>query len=130
MSSTGDDYLEIRTYKLVAGSRAEVDRMFRDGVVPMLHRHGVTVVAARPALQDDDHYVLLRAFPSLDRRAEQLRGFYGSDEWRRDWDGPLGSLIESYHTVVLAPGADVVAALGSALGIDAGLDAAGAPERG
>lgn len=93
--------LEIRTYKVRAGAGAEYDALFRDGVVPMLQRHGVTVVRFGASLVDPDQYVLMRRFESVDRRAEQLSGFYGSDEWRDTFGAPVDRLLESYHTVVL-----------------------------
>ncbi|MGH3132214.1 MAG: NIPSNAP family protein [Gaiellaceae bacterium] len=93
--------LDIRTYKLVAGTRDEFDRIFREGARPMLERHGIDVVAAGPSVQDDDHYVLIRSFASLDERREQLERFYGSEEWLESYDAQVMEMIEAYHTVVL-----------------------------
>ena len=95
--------LEIRTYKLKAGRRDDFDRMFREHALPMLRRYGIDVVGSGASLHDEDHYILIRAFPSLDSRAEQLERFYGSDEWLENYDGPVMELIETYHTVVLPP---------------------------
>jgi hypothetical protein len=95
--------LEIRTYKLKAGRRDDFDRMFREHALPMLQRYGIVVVGSGASLHDEDHYILIRAFPSLASRAEQLERFYGSDEWLQNYDGPAGELIETYHTVVLPP---------------------------
>jgi hypothetical protein len=93
--------LEIRTYKIVPGGRDDFDRIFREGALPMLHRHGVQVVGYGPSIDDDDHYYLMRTFASLSRREEQLDSFYGSDEWRQNYEAVVMPLIESYHTVVI-----------------------------
>jgi hypothetical protein len=99
--------LDIRTYRLVPGSGAEFDRIFREHARPLLERHGIRVLAAGPSLVDDDLYTLVRSFDSLDERREQLDGFYGSDEWLESYDAAVTALIETYHTVVVpAPSRD------------------------
>ncbi len=92
--------LDLRTYKLVPGGRDEFDRIFREGALPMLRRHGVQVIGYGASL-DDDHYYLARAFPSASRREEQLAFFYGSEEWRQTYEAAVMTLIETYHTVVI-----------------------------
>ena len=77
----------------------------------MLRRFGVRVVGFGPSAEAGDAYVLLRAFPSLAARDEQEDRFYGSDEWVQHQREPVVSRIRSYHTVVLAPGAEAVDAL-------------------
>ena len=76
----------------------------------MLRRHEVSVVRFGPSQLDQDQYFLMRAFPSVERRAEQLSGFYGSEEWRERFDEPVGGLIESYHTIVLPASTELIAA--------------------
>jgi NIPSNAP len=92
--------LDLRTYKLVPGGRATFDRLFREGALPMLDRHGIEVVGYGPSLVDDDHYYLARAFPSGSHRELQLEGFYGSAEWQRR-ERAVMQLIDAYHTVVV-----------------------------
>ena len=93
--------LDVRTYKLVPGGRDEFDRIFREGALPMLERAGIDVVAYGPSLDDDTSYCLIRGFPSADRRREQLGAFYGSDEWRANYDDAVMALIEKYHVVLI-----------------------------
>jgi hypothetical protein len=111
--------LEIRTYKLAAGKRDEFDRIFREGALPMLGRHGIHVVGHGRSLVDADHYYLARAFSSAARRREQLEGFYGSEEWTQNYDQAVMPLIETYHTVVIPLGARAAEALSSAAAGDA-----------
>lgn len=107
--------LEIRTYALKPGAGAEYERLFREDVGPMLARYGISVVGFGPSLDEADSFVLLRSFPSLAARDEQEERFYGSDEWLRQWRRQVLDLIDTYHTVVLSPGPDAVAALAAAL---------------
>ena len=68
----------------------------------MLERWGVDVVVGfGPSLDDDDLYVLIRRYASVDELQRSQDAFYGSAEWR---DGPreaIVSLIESDVSVVI-----------------------------
>ena len=93
--------IEIRTYTLRAGAGAEFHRLVVEESLPMLERWGVEVVASGPSLDDEDSYVLIRAYPSLEELRRSQDAFYGSDEWR---DGPreaIVSRIEDSQSVVL-----------------------------
>ena len=93
--------LDIRTYKLVPGARADFDRIFREEALPMLERLGIEVVLYGPSTADDDGYCLIRAFSSAAERDELLGAFYGSEEWQRDYAAEVSGLIEAYHAVVV-----------------------------
>jgi NIPSNAP len=105
--------LDLRTYRLVPGGRDDFDRIFREGAFPMLHRAGIQVVGYGPSLADEHHYFVARAFPSAARRERQLGAFYGSDEWRQNYENTVMGLIESYHVVVIPLPASTHAAVAS-----------------
>jgi hypothetical protein len=113
---SADRVLEVRTYRIAAGKRDEFHRIFRDGVVPMLGRHGITVVGFGPSVQDEDHYFLMRAYPSVEHRQQVLDGFYGSEEWLENYEETVMPLIESYHTVVVPAAPAAIEALSGELG--------------
>ena len=108
--------LEIRTYRLLPGTRDEFVRVLRDEAVPLLHEYGIRVVDCGRSLAGEDgveEAYLIRAFATLDERAAQEEAFYGSFAWR---DGPregMVSRIDTYHTIVL----DVPEAAVSALSV-------------
>lgn len=93
--------VEIRSYRLQPGTRAEFDRLFVEKSAPMLERWGVDVLAFGPSLDDEDTYVLIRRYPSIEELHESQDAFYGSDEWRQGPREPILALIESYISVVL-----------------------------
>jgi hypothetical protein len=93
--------VEIRTYKLKPGSGAAFHRLVVEESLPMLERWGVEVVAFGPSLDDEDSYVLIRAYLSLEERQRSQDAFYGSDEWRNGPREAIVSLIESDFSVVL-----------------------------
>ncbi len=93
--------VEIRTYELHAGAGAEFHRLVVAESLPMLERWGVEVVASGPSLDDEDSYVLIRSYSSLDELQRSQDAFYGSDEWRNGPREAIVTLIESHHSVVL-----------------------------
>ncbi|WP_433337465.1 NIPSNAP family protein [Spirillospora sp. CA-294931] len=99
--------LEIRTYRLHAGTRDRFDALFREFAVPLMREHGITVVDCGPSLVDEpdepgEGYYLIRSFASLDERAAREAAFYGSDAWRLEHrDGVVALIQGDHHTVVL-----------------------------
>jgi len=93
--------LEIRTYNLKPGTRAEFHRIATQIVLPMLDRHPMDVVAIKPSLVEENSYVLMRAYADAADRAASQGSFYGGAAWK---EGPRASVlacIESYATVVI-----------------------------
>jgi hypothetical protein len=94
--------LEIRLFKLQPDTRAEFDRISREGTIPLMRRCGINVVAFGPSRNNDDGYFLLRAFRSEQERIELSQALYVRPEWEADYDGPITSMIADYQTAVLA----------------------------
>lgn len=93
--------VEVRTYRLRAGSGAAFHRLVVEESLPMLDRWGVEVVGYGPSLDDDDLYFLIRAYPSLEERERSQAALYGSDEWRLGPREAIVSRIETDISVVL-----------------------------
>ncbi|MFD2273444.1 NIPSNAP family protein [Undibacterium arcticum] len=69
-------FVEIRSYHLKPGTRAEFDRVAREMAVPMLLRWAVDVVAFGPSPHDDESYYLMRAYGSLAERQQSQDDFF------------------------------------------------------
>lgn len=93
--------LEIRSYNLKPGTRAEFHQIFMGEALPMLRRANVDVVAYGPSRHDADSYFLMRAFRSLEERQRSEDAFYGSPEWQQGPREAVLSRIASYTTVVI-----------------------------
>ncbi|MBZ0316620.1 MAG: NIPSNAP family protein [Anaerolineae bacterium] len=93
--------IEIRSYNLKSGTRANFRQMFVEESLPMLKRWGVDVVAFGPSPHDEDSYYLIRAYQDLADRQRSQDEFYGSDEWRQGPREPLIAMIDTYTSVVL-----------------------------
>lgn len=101
MSDTETWLLEMRLFKVHPGTRAEFDRISREGTIPMMRRYGINVVAFGPSLNNDDGYFLLRAFPSEQERVRQSQAIYATAEWEANYEGPVMSMIDEYWTSVM-----------------------------
>jgi hypothetical protein len=99
--------LDVRIYKIRAGKRDEFHALVRDETIPMARRCGQNVVDFGPSAHDEDSYYLIRAFASLDERAETLARFYESVEWRSPYDARVMAFIESYQTAVISTSDEV-----------------------
>lgn len=94
--------LEIRVFTVRPKDRTRFHRISRDGTVPMMRRHGITVLAHGPCLNNDDGYVLVRAFTSEQERVRAAEAFYATDEWQHTYEEPVMNMIVDYTTAVLA----------------------------
>jgi hypothetical protein len=104
-------FVEIRSYSLKPGTRDVFHHAVTERAIPMLRRWDVDVIAYGPSLHDDDSYVLIRAYSSLDDRQRSQDAFYGSDEWRQGPREEILRLIESFTSVVLELDAVTIATL-------------------
>jgi hypothetical protein len=106
--------LEIRTYRVVPGEREALHAAFVDAV-PDLQGVGIRVVGHGPSVEDSEHYVLLRAYRSLEELNLQEETFYGGPLWREKHRSRVMPRLEAYHTVVLEVDAAAVDALEASL---------------
>jgi hypothetical protein len=100
-TSSGKRTVEIRSYNLKPGTRADFHRVVVAEAMPMLKRWKMDVVAFGPSPHDETSYYLIRAFASLADRQQREDAFYGSDEWRNGPRERILAPIESYTTVVI-----------------------------
>jgi hypothetical protein len=83
--------LEIRTYRLKAGSGARFHDLVSHQSAPLLRQWGMDVVAFGQSAHDPDSYFLLRAYTDLEHLRASQEAFYATEEWRQ---GPRESIIE------------------------------------
>jgi len=94
-------FVELRSYSLKPGMRAEFHRLFIEEALPLLKHWNVDVVSYGPSLHDENSYYLIRRFDSLAHREQSEDAFYSSDEWRKGPREAIVTLIENYTEVVL-----------------------------
>lgn len=82
--------LEIRSYRLQPGSRAEFHRLMAERSAPLLRAWGMDVVRFGPSLHEPDAYFLMRAFDSLEHLEQSQAAFYAAPAWRQ---GPREAIV-------------------------------------
>lgn len=93
--------IEIRSYALRPGMRAEFHRLMTEEIGPMFARWLVDVVLCGPSIHDADSYVLMRRYASASERVASQDVFYGSREWIEGPREAIMACIDSYVSVVL-----------------------------
>ena len=102
--------VEIRSYKLKAGSGARFHDLASNQSIPLLHGR-MDVVAYGPSLHEPDVYYLIRSYESLEDLRSSQEAFYGSAAWRQGPREAIIELIESDATVVFWLSAEAVEAM-------------------
>jgi hypothetical protein len=103
--------VEIRSYNLKPGTRAEFHRQMTEQALPMLRRWNMDVVCCGPSPHDEDSYYLIRAYADVAARDAEQDAFYGSAAWRGGPREAIVSRIDSYTSVILMMAPDTVDAL-------------------
>ena len=100
--------VEVRTYRLKAGSEAGFhDAMVNRGL-PLVRTAGMDVVAFGYSAGDPNGYFMMRAFSSLEDRLATEDAFYSSDAWRHGPRRSIVELIESYQDTLIWLESDTV----------------------
>lgn len=93
--------IEIRAYRLKAGTHAQFDEAMHGLAVPMLRAAGMDVVAYGKSEHEEETYFLIRSYVSRKALEDEQRVFYGSDAWRNGPRSELVSRIETYVNTLL-----------------------------
>ena len=93
--------VEIRSYNLKPGTRAEFHRLVTERAMPLLERVRMDVVAYGPSPHDETSYYLIRAFDDMAHRERSEADFYGGPLWREGPREAILALIESYAEFVI-----------------------------
>ena len=94
--------VEVRSYNLKPGTRAQFQRLFEQEALPLLRRSKVDVVAYGPSQHDQDSWFLMRGFPGIAKRQQSEDAFYGSEEWIKGPRAKILAGIDTYATIVIA----------------------------
>ena len=92
--------VEVRTYKIKPGRREEFIRFFETRSIPALRAHGMQVLGPLLDLENQDSFVWLRAFPTLEAREEMKTAFYEGSLWKNELESIAMPMLESYDVVL------------------------------
>ncbi len=93
--------IEMRTYKLKAGKRAEFLEIFRTRSVPAHDEIGMKILGPFLSIEDPDTIFFMRGFPGLESREAMKAKFYEGELWKRELENVLMPMIEKYEVVLV-----------------------------
>jgi len=99
---------ELRTYIIVPGRMADIEKRFREVTLPLFQRHGMKVVGFWRTAEEGkpvDELVYLLAFPSLEARHRAWEAFRNDPDWlqAREESERNGALVARVGSKVLLP---------------------------
>jgi len=93
--------IEMRTYKLKPGKRAEFLEVFRTRTVPAHDEIGMKILGPFLSIEDPDSFFFMRGFPDVASREPMKAKFYEGELWKRELEGLLMPMIEKYDVVLV-----------------------------
>lgn len=89
-------FVEVCTYRVRAGHRAEFLQLFETKAVPAIRAHGIRVLGPLTDVENPNRFVWLRSFPSKEERDRMNRAFHHSAVWVAEL-GPVAlRMLESW----------------------------------
>ena len=92
--------VEVRSYRIKPGKRAEFIELFETRAVPALRKYGMPVVGPLLDVENPNKFVFLRSFPSLEERDRMKDVFYSSDTWKNELEPIAMPLLDSYDVIL------------------------------
>lgn len=93
--------IEMRTYKIKPGKRAQFLEIFRSRSVPAHAEIGMKILGPFLSLEDPDTFFFMRGFPDLASREPMKAKFYEGELWKRELEQVLMPMIEKYEVVLV-----------------------------
>jgi heme-degrading monooxygenase HmoA len=92
--------VEVRSYRIKPGRRAEFIHFFETRAVPALRSHGMKVLGPLLDLENPNKFVWLRSFPSLEDRERLRTAFYEGEVWKNELESIAMPMLESYDVIL------------------------------
>jgi hypothetical protein len=92
--------VEVRSYRIKPGRRAEFIHFFETRAVPALRAFGIRVLGPLLDLENPNKFVWLRCFPSLEERERMRDAFYDGEVWKNELEAIAMPMLESYDVIL------------------------------
>ncbi|MGB8885695.1 MAG: NIPSNAP family protein [Candidatus Korobacteraceae bacterium] len=93
--------IEMRTYKIKPGKRAEFVEIFRSRSIPAHDEIGMKILGPFLSIEDPDTFFFMRGFPDLASREPMKAKFYEGELWKNELENILMPMIEKYEVVLV-----------------------------
>ena len=92
--------VEVRSYRIKPGCRAEFIEFFETRAVPALRAHGMKVIGPLLDVENPNKFVWLRGFPSLEERDRMKEAFYEGELWKNELERVAMPMLDSYDVIL------------------------------
>ena len=92
--------VEVRSYRIKPGRRAEFIELFEKRAIPALRAHGMQVLGPLLDVENPNKFVWLRSFPSLEERERMKNDFYGGELWKNELEAIAMPMLDSYDVIL------------------------------
>jgi hypothetical protein len=93
--------IEMRTYKIRSGQRAQFLEIFARRSVPAHQEIGMRILGPFLSVEDPDVFFFMRAFPDLSVRDRMKSAFYEGPLWTQELEQLLMPMIDKYDAVLV-----------------------------
>jgi heme-degrading monooxygenase HmoA len=93
--------IEMRTYKVKPGKRAEFLEIFRSKSVPAHAEIGMKILGPFLSIEDPDTFFFMRGFADLASREPMKAKFYEGALWKSELENILMPMLEKYDVVLV-----------------------------
>lgn len=100
--------VEMRTYTIKPGKRAEFLEIFRTKSMPAHAAIGMRILGPFLSIEDPDVFFFMRGFPDRASREPLKAKFYDGPLWKNELESVLMPMIERYDVVVIEDSGDVI----------------------
>jgi hypothetical protein len=92
--------VEVRSYRIKPGRRAEFIKFFETQAIPALRSYGMKVLGPLLDVENPNKVVWLRGFPSLEERERIRNDFYEGDLWKKELEAVAMPMLDSYDVIL------------------------------
>ena len=100
--------VEVRSYRIKPGRRAEFIEFFETRSIPALRSHGMKVMGPLLDIENPNRFMWLRSFPSMDDREQMKDAFYEGDLWKNELEAIAMPMLDSYDVTLCETSAGYV----------------------
>jgi len=93
--------IEMRTYKIAGGRRAEFVRILESEAWPEHKRIGMKVLGPFLSVENNDTFFWMRAFPDPKSRERMRDAFYEGKLWKKELEGKLMPILEKFDVAIV-----------------------------
>jgi hypothetical protein len=99
--------IEMRTYKIKPGLRAEFLKILESKALPEHKKIGMKILGPFLSVEDNNTFFWMRAFPDLKSRSRMRDEFYEGKLWKEELEHKLMPMLEKYDVVVVEVAGDL-----------------------